>query len=70
MKHFDQQQKQQLQQCIVDAYDRSMSTKKNKELQDYVNMPFMFTTKLWKEMYSQTTLEKRMFLICAWLARI
>ena len=69
MKHFDQEQKQQLQQCIVDAYDRSLTTKRNKELQDYVNMPFMFPTNVWKEMYSHTTLEKRIFLTCTWLAQ-
>ena len=53
MRHFDQEQKQQLQQCIVDAYDRSFAAKKYKELQDYVNMPFMFPTNVWKDMYSQ-----------------
>ena len=70
MRHFDQEQKQQLQQCIVDAYDRSFAAKKYKELQDYVNMPFMFPTNVWKEMYSHTTMEKRIFFTCTWLARI
>ena len=46
------------------------SGSKNKELQDCVNMPFMFPTNVWREMYSHTTLEKRMLLTCTWLARI
>lgn len=70
MKHFDEDQKRQLMQSIVDAYDRSNSLRKNKELQDYTNMPYVFPERVWKEMNSQTVLVKRIQIVCEWLQRI
>lgn len=70
MKHFDKDQKRQLLQSIVDAYDKSDRLRKNKELQDYTNMPYMFPASVWKEMNSQTVLVRRMHIACEWLQRI
>lgn len=65
--NFDEDQKQQFMDAMLDAFEETGKDKKRLELQDYTNMPYLIPKAVWQNIHSQTIVEKRVMVLCQWL---